>query len=106
MNLEARIHALNQANDSYVLNDCRVDSAIDRYAQKSQSLFELGRLDERIECEIDAHTARMREPARSLELVQAELRSFVARIEALGAEVHRVGAIGDGSAHRVERSRR
>src|SRR5512147_1515031 len=106
VNLEPGVHALNQADDPDVLYDRRVDSAIDSFAQKRQSFCELGRLYQRIEREVDANPARMREPARNLELVEGELRSFVTRIETLSAEVHGVRAIGDGRTHRVERSRR
>ena len=48
--------------------------------------------------------ARVREPARLVQLVERELRAIVARIEALGAEIDRVGAIGDGGPRGVERA--
>ena len=44
------------------------------------------------------------EAAGLAELVERELRAFVARVEALGAEVDGVGAVGEGGAHGVERA--
>ena len=54
--------------------------------------------------EVDADAARRRERARLLQLVEGELRAVVARVEALGAEVHGVGAVGDGGPDGVERA--
>ena len=48
--------------------------------------------------------ARVREAARLAELVEGELGAFVAGVEALGAQVDGVGAVGDGGAHGVERA--
>ena len=65
---------------------------------------ELGGLDEDVEREVDAAAALVREAAGLAELVERELRALVARVEALGAEVDGVGAVGDGGANGVERA--
>ena len=65
---------------------------------------ELGRLDEDVEREVDAPTALVRDAAGLAELVERELRAFVARVEPRGAEVDGVGAVGDGGANGVERA--
>ena len=44
----------------------------------------------------------VRDAARLLELVERELRALVARVELLDAQVHGVGAVGDGGADGVE----
>ena len=67
---------------------------------------ELGRLDEDVEREVDAPAALVREAARLAELVEGELRAFVARVEALGAQIDGVGAVGDARRARRRASRR
>jgi hypothetical protein len=42
------------------------------------------------------------EAAGYTELVERELRAFIARVESLGSQVDGIGAIGDRSADRVE----
>jgi hypothetical protein len=46
----------------------------------------------------------MGDAARLSELVEREVGAFVSRVEALGAHVDGVRAIGDGSADGVERA--
>src|SRR5687768_16524536 len=102
MNLEPGIDRLNKRDDPDVLDDGGVNATIDRFTEEQQRLLELGGLDERVESEIDSHTAGMRKPARCLQLVESQLCSFIPRVEPLGAEVYGVSAIGDSGPHRLE----
>ena len=77
---------------------------IDRVAEEQQRVDELGGLDEDVEREVDAAAALVRDATRFAELLERELRAFVARVEAGCAHVDRVGAIGDGGADGVERT--
>jgi hypothetical protein len=44
----------------------------------------------------------VRQPARLLQLCEAQLRVVVTRIEFLDAQVDRIGAVRDGGANRLE----
>ena len=63
VNLEAGIDALDEADESDVLHDRRVDAAIDCLAEQHERVGELGGLDEDVEREVDARAARVREAA-------------------------------------------
>src|SRR6185437_5915861 len=80
VNLELRIELPDEANETEVLDDDRVDAAVDR-------------LDEDVQREIDAASASMCEATRFRELVECELRTFVAGVESLCAEIHGVRAV-------------
>jgi hypothetical protein len=47
----------------------------------------------------------MCQPACGFQLIERELSTLVARIEALGAEVNGVGAVGDGGSYSIEGAR-
>ena len=65
---------------------------------------ELGGLEEDVEGEVDASPPLMGQATGLAHLVQGELRSLVAGVEALGAQVHGVGPVGERGAHGVERA--
>ena len=106
VDLEPGIDPLDQPHEPDVLHDRRIDAAIDRLAEEHERVGELGRLHEDVEREVDPRAARRARAARSLELVERELRALVARVESLGAEIDGVGAVRDGGAHGVERAGR
>src|SRR5678815_2701225 len=106
VNLESRIHFLNQPDDSDILDDCCVNSPVDRLSEKTERIFELVRLDQRVEREIDPDSSRVSESASGLELIERELSALVAGVIPLRAEVHGVSAVSDGGSHSIERARR
>ena len=69
VDLEAGVNLLNQANESDVLHDRGVDAAVNRLSQKRKCLIKLGRLDERVERQINARAATMRDAAGGGELI-------------------------------------
>ena len=85
-----------------VLHDGGVDAAVHALAEVRQGLLELMRLDEHVEGEVDPHAARMGDGTGLRQLVERELRAFVAGVVHRRAEVDGVGAVGDGGAHGVE----
>lgn len=102
VNFEIRIDALNQPDQAKVLDDDRVNTEIDRFAEEHQRIDELGGLDENVQREVDATTTLMRDAARFAKLLERELRAVVAGVEARRAHVDGVGAIGDGGADGVQ----
>jgi hypothetical protein len=106
VDLERRVDAADEAHEPHVLHDHRVDPAVHRLAEELEGVGELRRLHEHVEREVDPHPAAVRELAGPLELVERELGAVVARVEALGAQVDGVGAVGDRGAHGVEGARR
>ena len=104
MNLEVWIELANQVDESEILYDRRVDPAVDGVPKKGECLDELAGLDEHIQCEIDAAAVAVGDTTRLGQLLERELRAFVARVEALGAQVDGIGAVGDGRANGVERT--
>ena len=104
VDLEPGIHAPDQAHEADILHDHRVYSAVDALAQQRERVVELRGLDERVERQVHARAARVREAARLVELLEGELRAIVARIESLGAEVDGVGAVGDCCPCGIERA--
>ncbi len=85
-----------------VLDDGRVDAAVDAVAQVEQRLAQLRGLHEDVEREVDAGAAGMRQKAGLFQLVHGELRAVVAGVEALGAEIDGVGPVGEGGTGGVE----
>src|SRR4051812_37676434 len=106
VDLETGIDGLNQTNDADVLNDCRVNSGVDRVTKKVERVLELGRLYEGVERQIDPRPARVSEAACDRDLLQRELSTLITSVESLCAEVNGVGAIRNGSTHGIERARR
>lgn len=106
VDLESRIDLLDEPDNPDVLYNGCVDPAIDRLAQKSESVFDLAGLDQGVECQIDAGASRVREPARDFQLIERELRALVAGIVSLRAEVNGISPVGDGGSHSIERARR
>ena len=106
VHLEARIRLLHKANEPDVLHDGGVHAAIDRLAQEDKGVRQLGGLEKDVEREVDALAALVGEPAGLSHLIQRELRSLVARVVPLGAEVHRIGAVGERGANGIQRSGR
>ena len=104
VDLQRGVHAPDQADEPQVLHDHRIDAAIDALAEQCERVCQLGGLDEGVQREIDARPARVREPTCLIQLVERELRAIVARIESLGAQINRVGAIGDRGPRGVERA--
>src|SRR5207237_7025345 len=102
VNLKLRIQPPDEIDEAKVLNDGRVDAAVDGVAEKGKRLDQLVRLDEHVEREIDAAAAAVRDAAGLGQLLERELRALVARIETLRAEVHGVGAVGNGRADGVQ----
>ena len=103
VDLEARIDPLDEANRAEVLHQHRIDAAIHAGAEVEQRIPQLGWLEEHVESEIDARTARVREAAGVPEVVERQLRPVVARIEPFDAEIDRIGTIRDGGPDCVER---
>ena len=86
---------------------CTITASMPRSMHSPRSverIRQLGRLDQRVEREVDARAARVREAARLVELLERELRAIVARIEPLGAQIDGVGAIGDRGPRGIERA--
>ena len=104
VDLQIWVQLPNQADEAEVLNDHRVNAAVDCLTEKGERLGELTRFDENIQGEIDASAAAVRDATRISELVECELGAFVARVEALGPEINGVGTIRDGGANGVERA--
>jgi hypothetical protein len=105
VDLEAGIDTLDQSDDADVLDDRGVHAEIYCLPQKTERLGELGRLEQDVEGEVDPAAALVREPARFADLRQGQLRAFVTRIEAIGAQIHRIRAIGERGTNGVERAR-
>src|SRR6185437_10891546 len=68
VNLELRIELPDEANETEVLDDDRVDAAVDRLAEEPECIGELVRLDEDVQREIDAAAASMCDATRFREL--------------------------------------
>jgi hypothetical protein len=102
VDLETRIDPLDQTYEPDVLHDCGVDAAVDRFAEKHQRVSELGGLEEDVEGEVDPAAALVRQPTGLTDLIQRELRPFVARVEPLGAQIHGVGTVGERGTNGVE----
>ena len=104
VDLEARVDALDQADDADVLDDRGVDAEVYGFPQKGQGLGELGRLEEDIEGEVDPASALVREPAGFPNLSERELRALVAGVEAIGPQIDGVGPVGERGPNGVERA--
>ena len=102
VNLELGIDRLDQPNRPEVLHDDRVDAAIDSLAEERECVDQLGRLDQDVEREVDAPLALVGDAAGLGQLVERELRAFVARVEPRRAEVDGIGSVGHGGANGVE----
>ena len=102
MDLELRIHLLNEPHHAEILHDRRIDPAIDTLAQIRERFSQFLGLDEHIEREVHAGAASVRHSAGLCELIQGELGTFIAGVVHRRAQVNRVGAIGDRSADGVE----
>jgi hypothetical protein len=105
VNLEAGIDLLDETDHADVLNDRGVDSSVYGVAKEGQRGLQLARLDQGVDRQLDTNAAGVREPARSLQLIERELRPLVAGIVSLRAEVYRVCAVGDCGPHGIERAR-
>jgi hypothetical protein len=103
VDFESRIDFLNETNYPEVLNDCRIDPSIDRFTEKRERILELGRLYQRVEGQVYPDAPRVRNPACHRELLEIELRAFIARVEPLCAQIHCIRAVRDRCAHGVER---
>ena len=106
VNLEAGIDDLDQADEADILHDGGVDAAVDRFTKEDERLGELTRFQQDVQREVDAAAALVREPAGFGDLIQRELRAFVAGIEAIRAQIDGIGTVGEGGAHGVKRSSR
>ncbi len=102
MDLELGIDRLNQANQPEVLHDRGVDAAIHSLAEEHERVDQLGRLDQNVEREVDAPLALVGDAASLGQLVERQLRAFVARVEPRGAEVDGVRSVGHRGANGVE----
>jgi hypothetical protein len=102
VDLELRVHPTDELHESDVLDDGSVDAMIDRVAEQLQRRHQLVRLHEGVEREVHPPTALVSESARLPYLAHRQLRSLIAGIEPLRAEVHCVGAVRDGCADGVE----
>ena len=104
MNLERRIQLADQANESDVLHDHGVDSAVDGLSEKHQRVNQFIRLDEDVQRQIDPAAPPVGEATGLGELVERELGAFVPGIELCRAEIDGVGAVGERGTNGVERS--
>ena len=102
MDLELRIHPLNEPHDAEILHDGRIDAAVDALTEIGERLPQFLGLDQHIEREVDPCATGVGDGACLGELVQGELGALVAGVVHRRAEVDRVGAIGDRSTDRVE----
>ena len=102
VDLEAGIDALDEANEPDVLNDGRVDAAIDAGAEVRERVLQFTRLEEDVEREVDACAVSVGDEAGLFELVERKLRALVAGVELLDTEVNGVGSVRDGGADGVE----
>src|SRR5690242_12216094 len=102
VNLQVGIELADQRNEPEILNDHRVDTAVDRLTKKVQCLGELCRLHEDIQGQVDAAAASVCYAACVAELVESELRSLVTRVESLGTEVNGIRTVGDSGANGLE----
>jgi hypothetical protein len=102
MNLELGIDRLNQPNEPEVLHDDGIDAAIDSLTEERERVDQLGRLDQDVEREVDAPLALVSDAASFGQLVERQLRAFVACVEPRGAEVDGIGSVGHSGANGVE----
>ncbi len=98
------IDAMDECDEADVLHDRRIDTAIYGLAEEGERFTQLMRLDQRVECEIHARAATVRDRARGLELVEGELSAVVSGVELLRAQIDGVGAVGDRGADGVQRA--
>ncbi len=80
----------------------RIDAAIDSLAEERERVDQLGRFDQDVEREVDAPLALVGDAASLGELVERQLRAFVARVEPRRAEVDGIRSVGHGGANGVE----
>src|SRR5690348_8132069 len=102
MDLQARVHLVDEPYGAQVLDDGGVDAAVDAPPEMMQRVTQLGGFEEDVEGEIDAGAMGMRQEAGLLEVIQSQLRAFVPGIELFHAEVDRVGAVAEGGTNGVE----
>jgi hypothetical protein len=104
VNLERGENTPDETHEPEILHDHGIDAAVHTLAEQGERVGQLRGLDERIQREIDARAACVRVAARLIQLGEGELRAIVARVESLGAQLDRVGAIGDRGPRGVERA--
>ena len=104
VDLERRIHTLDEADQPDILDDRGIDAAVDALAEIDQRVVQLARLDQDIEREVDPRPALVGHKARLLEFVERELGAFIPRVEVRGTTIDGVGAVGDGRPHGIERA--
>src|SRR6185369_11408516 len=102
----AGVHRVDQPDEADVLYDRGGDTAVDRLSKQGQCVRDLVWFDERIQREVDANATRRGDRARSLQLIECKLRALIAGVEALGAEVDRVGAVRHRRPDGIERAGR
>ena len=102
MDLERRIDALDQPDHADVLHDRRVDAPVDAFTEVRHRVGKLAGLHEDVERQVDAYAVLVGQTTGCVQLVERELGTLVACIEALGAQVHRIGTVGHSRPDRVE----
>ena len=102
MDLERRIDALDQPDHADVLHDRRVDAPVDAFTEVRHRVGKFAGLHKDVERQVDACAMLVGQTTGCFQLVERELGTLIACIEALGAQIHRIGTIGHSCADRVE----
>ena len=102
VHLQLRIHLLDEPDGAQILYDRRIYSTVDTFAQVGKRFRQFLGLDEHVEREVHAGATGMRNRTGLGELVQRELSTLIAGVVHRGAEIHRIGAIGDRGTNGVE----